>query len=95
MPFGLKPEIAQQLAEGKRPAGMDADETIIYNFSQELHTTRAVSDPNYKAVVDRFGEQGAVELIAVNGYYVLVAMILNVDRTPLPGGVKPPLSPVN
>ena len=92
---GLKPEIAQQLAEGKRPAGMDADETIIYNFSQELHTTRAVSDSNYKAVVDRFGEQGAVDLIAVNGYYVLVAMILNVDRTPLPGGVKPPLSPVN
>ena len=88
---GLNPAIAEQLAEGKRPAGMDADETIIYNFSQELHTTRAVSDANYKAVVDRFGEQGAVDLIAVNGYYVLVAMILNVDRTPLPGGAKPPL----
>ena len=89
---GLGPAIAEQLAEGKRPTGMDADETIIYNFSQELHTTRAVSDANYKAVVDRFGEQGAVDLIAVNGYYVLVAMILNVDRTPLPGSAKPPLS---
>ena len=91
MKAGLKPEIAEALANGKRPAGMDADETIIYNFSQELHTTRAVSDANYKAVVDRFGEQGAVDLIAVNGYYVLVAMILNVDRSPLPGGAKPPL----
>ena len=91
---GLNPAIAEQLAEGKRPTGMDADETIIYNFSQELHTTRAVSDANYKAVVDRFGEQGAVDLIAVNGYYVLVAMILNVDRTPLPGGVKLPLAPL-
>jgi len=25
-----------------------------------------------------------VDLIAVNGYYVLVSMILNVDRTPIP-----------
>jgi len=32
-----------------------------------------------------------VDLIAVNGFYVLVSMCLNVDRTPLPGGVQPPL----
>ena len=88
---GLNPAIAEQLANGKRPTGMDADEAIIYNFSHELHTTHMVSDATYKAVVDRFGEQGAVDLIAVNGYYVLVSMILNVDRTPLPGGAKPPL----
>jgi hypothetical protein len=31
-----------------------------------------------------------MDLIAVNGYYVLVSMTLNVDRTPVPGG-KPPL----
>ena len=39
----------------------------------------------------RCGEQGVMDLIAVNGYYVLVSMVLNVDRTPLPGGAKPPL----
>jgi len=33
-----------------------------------------------------------VDLIAVNGYYVLVSMILNVDRTPIPEGGKPPLA---
>lgn len=91
---GLNPAIAEQLANGQRPIGMDADETIIYNFSHELHTTHVVSDAAYKAVVDRFGEQGAVDLIAVNGYYVLVSMILNVDRSPLPGGAKPPLPPL-
>jgi 4-carboxymuconolactone decarboxylase len=35
---------------------------------------------------DRFGDQGVMDLIAVNGYYTLVAMVLNVDRTPVPGG---------
>jgi hypothetical protein len=32
-----------------------------------------------------------VDLIAVSGYYVLVSMVLNTDRTPIPGGGKPPL----
>lgn len=32
-----------------------------------------------------------MDLIAVNGYYVLVAMVLNVDRTPIPGGAPLPL----
>src|SRR4051812_48467966 len=88
---GLDPAIAEDLAQGRRPANMPPDETIIYNFSQELHTRHEVSDATYKAVVDRFGEQGVVDLIAVNGYYVLVSMILNVDRAPTPGGEKPPL----
>jgi len=88
---GLNPAVAADLAQGKRPAGMTPEEAAIYDFSQELHTTHAVSDANYKAVVERFGEQGVVDLVAVNGYYVLVSMVLNVDRTPMPGGAKPPL----
>ena len=91
MKAGLNPAIAEDLANGKRPAGMSDEETAIYNFSHELHTRHEVSDATYKAVVDRFGEQGAVDLIAVNGYYTMVSMILNVDRAPIPGGGKPPL----
>jgi 4-carboxymuconolactone decarboxylase len=47
-----------------------------------------VSDPVFKAVVDKFGERGAVDLTAVMGYYCFVSMILNVDRYPLPEGEK-------
>ena len=89
---GLNPAVAEDLAQGRRPAGMQEDEAIIYNFSHELHNHHAVSDATFKAAVDKFGEQGVVDLIAVNGYYVLVSMILNVDRTPIPGGGKLPLS---
>ena len=42
-----------------------------------------------KAVKDKFGEHGTVDLINVMGYYQLVSMLLNVDRYPLPAGVKP------
>jgi 4-carboxymuconolactone decarboxylase len=88
---GLDPAIAQDIAEDRRPAKMDADEAIIYDFSQELHENQGVSDANYKRVLDRFGERGVFDLIAVNGFYSLVAMSLNVDRTPLAEGVSLPL----
>ena len=88
---GLNPAIAQDIAEGRRPANMDEDEAIIYDFSLELHEKHGVSDVNYKRALDRFGERGVFDLIAVNGFYSLVSMCLNVDRTPLPEGVPLPL----
>jgi len=77
-------------AQSARTADADA-KPIVYDFSRELHETKGVSDANYKRVLDRFGERGVFDLIAVNGYYSLVSMCLNVDRTPLPDGVPPPL----
>jgi 4-carboxymuconolactone decarboxylase len=88
---GLDPAKAQAVAENRRPENMDADEAIVYDFSHELHHKKSVSDENYKRVVDRFGERGVFDLIAVNGYYSLISMVLNVDRTPLPEGVPPAL----
>ena len=88
---GLDPDIAKDVAENRRSTKMDADEAMIYDFSRELHETKGVSDANYKRVLDRFGERGVFDLIAVNGYYSLVSMILNVDKTPLPDGVPLPL----
>ena len=36
---------------------------------------------------------GVIDLTAVNGYYSLIAMVLNVARTALPEGAKPGLEP--
>lgn len=88
---GLDPVIAQAIAEKRRPENMDDDETIVYEFSMELHRTQGVSDATYKRAVERFGERGVMDLIAANGFYSLVSMCLNVDRTPLPAGVPTPL----
>ena len=92
---GLDPAIADDIAHGRRPARMDPDETIVYDFSTELHRTHGVSDATYKAALDRFGERGIVDLIAVNGFYVLVSMCLNTDKTPLPDGARLPLPPLS
>ena len=94
MKAGLPPAIAEAIARGERPEGMAADQRAVYDFATELHRKRSVSDAAYAAVMERFGEQGVVDLIAACGYYVAVAMTLNVSRVPLPEGVAPPLAPL-
>jgi len=91
---GLNPAIAQAIAEGREPEGMDADESLIYEFSRSLHNNHGVSDELFKRASDRFGERGVVDIIAVNGYYSMVSFLLNVDKTPLPAGVEPALKPL-
>lgn len=88
---GLDPAVAADLAQGKHPAGMKDDEAIIYRFCKELHETKAVSDTAFKAVADKFGERGVIDLIGLTGYYTMLAMVLNVAQQPLPGGAPPPL----
>jgi 4-carboxymuconolactone decarboxylase len=89
--YGLKPALVESLSTGQRPAPMEPDEEIIYNFCSELLNTKQVSDATFKATKDKFGERGVVDLIGTIGYYNLVSMMLNVDRYPLPDGAKLPL----
>jgi 4-carboxymuconolactone decarboxylase len=88
---GLNPAIVDAIAGSKRPTSMQPDEETIYTFSTELLNTKQVSDATFEATKKAFGERGVVDLIGVIGYYQLVSMVLNVDRYPLPDGVKPEL----
>ena len=89
---GLNPAIVDAIALGRRPASMQPDEETVYQFCDELLNTKQVSDATFQAAVKAFGERGVVDLIGVSGYYQLVSMLLNVDRYPLPSGVKPELT---
>jgi 4-carboxymuconolactone decarboxylase len=90
---GLDPEKAKAVAEGRRPKNLDPDEEIVVDFSTELLHNKCVSDETYARALARFGEQGIIDLTAVNGYYSLIAMVLNVARTALPAGATPQLKP--
>jgi len=89
---GLDPAVAADLAQGRRPSGMKDDEAIVYQFCREIHDDKEVADATWQAVVDRFGERGAMDLVALTGYYTMLAMVLNVTRPPLPDGAAPPLA---
>jgi 4-carboxymuconolactone decarboxylase len=40
----------------------------VYQFLDELHRNQSVSDATYARAVNRFGEQGVIDMIGVNGY---------------------------
>ena len=90
---GVPAEHIRAVAEGRRPDGMAADEAVVHDFLQELQVNRAVSDTTYGRIVELFGERGVIDLCGLCGYYSLLAMVMNVARTPLPAGVAPPLVP--
>ncbi|MGD9827401.1 MAG: carboxymuconolactone decarboxylase family protein [Hyphomicrobiaceae bacterium] len=91
---GLDPKIVEAIADGRRPDRMDDDETLVHDFCTEMFRRgMSVSDSTYERALARFGEQGVVEMVGVSGYYTMLAMLMNVARTALPEGAKPPLTP--
>jgi 4-carboxymuconolactone decarboxylase len=86
---GLSRQVIDAIADGRRPTELADDEALLYDFFVELHRSRTVSDATYARAVDRFGEQGIVDLVALIGYYATLAMLMNVARTPLPEGRAP------
>jgi 4-carboxymuconolactone decarboxylase len=88
---GLSAEIAAAIADGRRPAGMSADEELVYDFCTELLKNQSVSDATYARSIARFGEQGTIDMVGVAAYYTFQSMVLNTARTPLPAGTAPGL----
>jgi len=91
---GLAPNIVEAIQAGKEPGGMSDDERAVYTFCRELHASGHAGDAAFAAIEKRFGLDGALELIALNGYYTMMAMVLNTAGLPLPGGLRAPLEHV-
>jgi 4-carboxymuconolactone decarboxylase len=90
---GLSDAVIQAVADGRRPDGMTEGMEVVYDFSNELNNFHSVSDRTYARMVAKYGEQGMMDLIGLNGYYSMISMVLNVGRTPLPPGNTPGLTP--
>lgn len=88
---GLKQEIITAIAEGRRPATMAEDEAAAYDLCDELDRNKSVADATYARAVNKFGEQGVVEIVGLKGYYTMLAMLMNMSRTQVPDG-KPQLA---
>jgi 4-carboxymuconolactone decarboxylase len=90
---GLSPEIVADLKAQKRPASMKADEAAVYDFVMELSTKHQVSDETFARARQILGEQQVVDLTAVTGTYVTVAMLLAMAEESVPAGKELPFKP--
>ena len=87
---GLSADIIAELKAGKRPSGMAEDEAVVYDFVTELTTTQQVSGETYARAKKVFDDQQIVDLTAVAGNYVMVAMILAMAEQTVPPGKEEP-----
>jgi len=87
---GLDPATLKAIGEGRKPDNMKEDEAVVWEFTTQLRRDHNVDDATYARALEKFGEKGIVDLIAVNGYYDVVSMTLNVSRVSPPDGEAMP-----
>jgi 4-carboxymuconolactone decarboxylase len=79
---GVNQADADAIAVGDAPKTLDAEQRIVYEFCRAVLRDRAVSDRQYAEATAAFGEKSVVDLTTLCGYYSLLAMVMNVARTP-------------
>jgi 4-carboxymuconolactone decarboxylase len=87
---GLDPAVVKAIGAGRKPDNMKDDEAIVWEFTTQLRRDHSVDDAIYAKALEKFGEQGIVDLIAVNGYYDVVSMTLNVAHVKAPAEAEMP-----
>lgn len=90
---GLSPAIVAELKTNKRPSNMPMEESVVYDFIIELTTKHAVSDETFNRTKELLGEQQVVDLTAVAGTYITIAMILAMAEESVPSGKELPFKP--
>lgn len=98
---GCEYEFGQHVRLGRR-AGLDDEEIrrvtvdgaewppsdhILIRLSDEIHETRDVSDELWEALSERWDRAALLELVALAGFYGMVAGILNAARVQREPGV--------
>jgi 4-carboxymuconolactone decarboxylase len=78
---GIAPTTIAALSRRERPPALADDEAAVYDVCVELQRQRCISDATWARAVTLFGEAGMVDLIGINGYYALLAMVMNGART--------------
>lgn len=89
---GLDKALLDDLAAGRRPRFERDEEAAAYDFVTTLLARHEVDDATYARALEVLGEQRLVEVIALSGHYVMVAMLLKTFAWPLPEGVQPQLA---
>jgi 4-carboxymuconolactone decarboxylase len=79
---GIRREVADDIAVGRRPTAMSPDEETVFDFTGELLRSKQVSDATFERAKSRFGTKGVVDMTGIVGYYTFLAMQLNVARYP-------------
>ena len=88
---GVHEDIVDAIRDRRRPGFDDDVEEMVYVVCSELYDTDALSDDTHDRATELLGQQAMIELIAIAGFYSMIALTLNAFEVPAPEGGPPPL----
>ena len=71
------PETTITAIREKHSRGIPAEDAQIVDFTRQLLQTHRVDDTTIKALQERFGNDGLIQLTGAIGYYSMLAMTVN------------------
>jgi 4-carboxymuconolactone decarboxylase len=83
---GLPAHVADDIKAGIRPRNMQPDEAAVYDVCTTMTQNHEISDELFNSAKAILGEQQIVDVIAVTGTYVTIAMLLSLGEEPVPVG---------
>jgi 4-carboxymuconolactone decarboxylase len=82
---GVPNEALQALeTDSDLPADAPSDLKLARSLARELLRRNQLDEGTYAQAVERWGEAGLVEMVALIGYFAAVCWLMNVARTPGP-----------
>jgi 4-carboxymuconolactone decarboxylase len=83
---GIRQEVLDAIERDAQPAYEQEDERLVHAVTHQTLHERRVTDATWAAAIATFGEQGAIDLLGIVGYYTLLAFVMNGAQTPAPSG---------
>jgi len=74
---GIREEVIEALAAGDDPTFDTDEQALVQLASQEILTTRTISDRTFVELERALGRRSTFELLATFGYYSMLALVLN------------------
>ena len=86
---GVREEVVEAIREGRPPLRLLPKEGVFVQFTRELLEDKRIRDATYSAVEHLLGQQGAVELVVMIGYYSMLCLAINALQVGLEDEVAP------
>ena len=87
---GVPAAAIEAIRTGATPSFTAADQALVYSVVNELIDAKRLTDATFAEAISRFGEQGAVELGTIIGYYTAIGNAMNTFQVSLPAGAPQP-----
>lgn len=89
---GVDQAVIEEIRRGGEPGFDDPEAAVVYAVSRAIYRDKEIPDDTYREAIAVLGQEKTIDLVAILGFYTMVAMTLNAFNAPLPEGAADPLA---